>query len=246
MVTIAADAPPVAKFKFTITGKQVNFVDQSTGSPTDWLWNFGDGASSTLQNPAHVYAAAGTYNVMLTVTNAGGSNGAGDTVVIAPGAAPKAAFEATVSGHQVNFVDRSTGNPTSWLWDFGDGGKSTSQNPVHTYGAAGTYTVTLTAANADGSNSASQVVTIAAGTPPKAAFEFIVNGAQVNFVDRSTGNPTSWKWTFGDPKDTNPSFEQNPVHTYKNAGSYTVTLTVFNGSGSDSTSQVVTTFTSSP
>jgi PKD repeat protein len=242
VVTIAGGTPPVAKFSSQVAGRQANFLDQSTGNPTSWHWDFGDNTSSSEQNPIHTYASAGNYTVVLTVANDAGSNSANGVVAIAADKPPVAAFMAVANGHQVNFVDQSTGNPTSWAWSFGDGGSSTLQNPVHTYAAAGNYTVTLTVANDAGSSHASNVVTIAAGDPPKAAFEFIVNGNQVNFLDRSTNHPTSWFWTFG---DNTSSSAQSPVHTYAGPGTYTVTLHVTNASGSDSTSQAVTVFPTS-
>jgi PKD repeat protein len=66
--------PPVSSFTFTTSGLTVIFSDSSTNTPTSWLWNFGDGATSNAQNPVHTYAAANTYVVSLTVTNAGGSS----------------------------------------------------------------------------------------------------------------------------------------------------------------------------
>jgi len=243
VVQVAPPDPPVAKFKVTVTGRQANFIDQSTGDPTSWSWNFGDGGTSSQRNPVHTYAAVGTYTVVLTVSNAGGSNSASEAVKIEPGLPPEAAFEFTVNGKQVNFVDRSKNNPASWSWSFGDGGTSTQQNPVHVYASAGSYTVTLTVTNADGSNSTSQVVTIQAGTAPKAAFTFTKNGLQVAFVDQSSGGPTSWFWDFGDA--SGGSAQQNPVHTYAVDGTYTVTLSVSNANGSSSVSAAVT-VTSSP
>lgn len=242
-VTVTLGSAPTASFDFTVTGNQVNFVDKSTGNPTSWSWVFGDGGSSTSQNPIHAYGAAGSYTVTLTVRNAGGENAASKVVTIAAGTPPVAAFEFQASGLQVNFVDKSTGGPTSWSWAFGDGGTSSQQNPIHTYPAAGNYTVTLTAINANGSNGTSQVVAVTAGTPPTAKFAFTANGGQVNFVDQSTGAPTAWSWNFGDgSSDT----AQNPVHVYANAGSFTVTLTASNANGSNATSQVVTIAAGSP
>jgi PKD repeat protein len=237
VVTIAGGTPPTAKFSSQVSGKQVNFLDESTGDPTSWHWDFGDNTSSSERNPIHTYASAGNYTVVLTVANDAGSNNANAVVTIAADKPPVAAFMSAVNGHQVNFVDQSTGNPTSWLWDFGDHTSSTTQNPVHTYTSAGNYTVTLTVSNDAGSSHVSDVVTIAAGDPPKAAFEYVVNGNQVNFVDRSTNHPTSYLWTFG---DNTSSSAQSPVHTYPGPGTYTVTMHVSNGSGSDSTSQAVT------
>jgi PKD repeat protein len=95
MVVVQQQAgPPVASFTFTpsapVMGTTVTFTDTSTGSPTSWAWNFGDPASgssntSTLQNPTHVFAAAGTYTVTETATNAGGSNTATKSVTVSSG-----------------------------------------------------------------------------------------------------------------------------------------------------------------
>jgi len=216
----------------------VNFVDQSTGNPTSWSWDFGDSTPhSSERNPIHTYAAAGVYTVMLTVSNGDGSGSASHAVTIAAQPPPVAAFAFQAAGLQVNFVDRSTNAPTSWLWTFGDGTPtSAQQNPIHTYAAGGNYTVSLTATNAAGSSNTSQVVAVSAGTPPKAEFTFQASGLTVNFADSSTGNPTSWGWNFG---DGHLSSVQNPVYTYGTAGTYTVMLTVANAAGSSNISHIV-------
>jgi PKD repeat protein len=130
----------------------VNFTDDSTGSPVVWSWSFGDGGTSALQNPSHIYTAEGTYTVTLIASKPGST----DTeikiayiTVSAPAPAVVANFTAdVVSGDApltVNFTDTSSGSPVTWLWDFGDTSSSTLQNPIHEYSSAGTYTVTLTA-----------------------------------------------------------------------------------------------------
>ncbi|TFV68758.1 PKD domain-containing protein, partial [Blastococcus sp. CT_GayMR19] len=107
----------------------VSFTDTSTGSPTSWAWNFGDSGTATTQNPSHTYSTAGTYQVTLTATNAGGSNtSAAQTVTVNPAdpgpTAPVASFtRSPASGTvplTVAFTDTSTGSPTSWAWNFGD------------------------------------------------------------------------------------------------------------------------------
>ena len=151
---------PVAAFSASPTsGKaplNVKFTDTSTGSPAAWIWDFGDGSKSYLQNPTHKYSKAGVYTVSLTVKNAQGSNTATKKSFIKVVTKPVAAFSASpTSGKvqlKVTFTDKSTGSPAAWKWDFGDGSKSFLQNPTHKYSKAGTYTVSLTVKNAKGSN----------------------------------------------------------------------------------------------
>ncbi|NOQ32887.1 MAG: PQQ-binding-like beta-propeller repeat protein [Methanosarcinales archaeon] len=136
----------------------VAFTDESSGyDVTEWEWDFGDGDNSTEQNPSHIYAE-GTYSVSLTVTNATGSDTCNRTnyITVSSSSAPVANFGASItSGYEpliVSFEDLSLNNPDSWDWDFGDGGVSTRQNPKHAYITPGTYNVSLTVANTDGSD----------------------------------------------------------------------------------------------
>ena len=147
---------PVANFTANTTSgnapETVQFTDTSSNSPTTWNWNFGDGGSSTLQNPTYTYTTPGTYNVTLTSGNSAGNNTITQTNYITVNTpAPVANFTAnTTSGTNplnVQFTDTSSNSPTSWLWNFGDGGSSTLQNPTYTYNTPGKYTVTLTATN---------------------------------------------------------------------------------------------------
>jgi PKD repeat protein len=148
----------------------VTFTDASTGSPASWSWIFGDGNTSTLENPTNTYVNNGTYSVTLTEKNSVGSNTTTMTDYIVVGAVePVAGFTANpISGTaplMIQFTDSSTNTPTSWTWDFGDGGTSSAQNPVHTYSTAGTYTVTLIATNTEGSNVATKtnLITVTGG-----------------------------------------------------------------------------------
>jgi PKD repeat protein len=148
-------APPTAAFTATPTAGlaplTVQFTDTSTGSPTSWAWTFGDGGTSSEQNPQHTYAAPGLYTVTLNATNEYGSDEEIRTDYITVYAPVTAQFSANITGGTapltVQFTDLSTGGPTSWLWTFGDGNTSTAQNPQHTYTTAGTHTVTLTASH---------------------------------------------------------------------------------------------------
>ncbi len=237
--------PPQADFSVTPTSGTapltVYFTDASTETATAWLWQFGDGATSTEQSPSHVYDSAGVYDVTLTASNAAGSGApltmAGCvTVTVAP---PVAGFGVDVQSGtvplRVQFRDGSTGDPTSWLWEFGDGETSEEQGPSHTYAAVGVYTVKLTASNAGGASTCTKADLVSVlPVPPTAAFsaEPATGCAplQVALIDRSTGGAaTSWLWDFGDGSTSGLS---NPSHTYANAGSYAVSLTAANAGGS--------------
>ncbi|MBU0765569.1 MAG: PKD domain-containing protein [Bacteroidetes bacterium] len=118
-----------------------------------WYWEFGDGASDSTETPAHTYSSAGEYIVTLTITNnAGCTKNITETITIGSSEnSPVAGFDVAVScGAFASFTDTSLNNPTSWLWDFGDGDTSAVQNPVHQYDIYGNYIVELTSCNAGG------------------------------------------------------------------------------------------------
>ncbi|MFC2168338.1 PKD domain-containing protein [Acidobacteriota bacterium] len=246
-ITVTEPAP-VADFSGTpLTGDKplsVTFSDLSTGSITGWSWDFGDSSTSTLQNPPHTYASAGTYTVSLTVTGPGGIDSKTEvdyiTVTEPP---PEAAFSGTpLSGNKplsVTFSDLSTGPITSWDWDFGDSSTSTLQNPSHSYSETGTYTVSLTVTGPGGSDPEIKTDYITVTEPPVADFSGTPlsgnNPLEVTFTDQSTGNITDWSWNFG---DSYTSSVPNPPHTYSSAGTYTVILTVTGPGGSDTETKV--------
>lgn len=230
--------PPVASFSVPSATIPVNsvmlFNDTSTNGPAQWSWNFGDGTTSSVQNPPHAFSAPGNYQVQLTVTNAGGSDTFTQTIrVIDP---PIANFGTTINELVVDFSDSTANGPTSWTWDFGDGTSSTAQNPSKTYAVPGTYTVTLVASNAAGSSSPF-ISTVTVAEAPDAFFSSTTASLTASFTDTSVKNPTSWSWDFG---DGTTSSSQNPSHNYTSPGTYTVELTVSNAAGSDTTTQNVT------
>ena len=219
-------------------------TDTSTGA-TSWSWNFGDGGTSTLQNPTHIYNAPGTYTIQLT---ANGQSFASRVVSVSSGVASDFTFTPSNPTTQTNitFSDRSSGNITSWFWNFGDGTSSTQQNPVKRYTSGGNYPVTLTVSTSTGQQSInSHTVSVTTATPasPPVSAAFAISPstaavlANVAFTDQSTGSPTSWQWSFGDGAFSNA---QNPTHAYNTQGSYGVSLTVYNATSSSTTSHVVT------
>lgn len=148
------EVAPVADFTYTeLENGTISFEDQSSNAPTAWSWDFGDGSTSTSQNPEHTFTTSDTYNVCLTATNGAGSNTYCEMIEIGITLAPVANFSVTdLENGTFSFEDQSTNTPTAWQWDFGDGNTSTAQNPEYTYIASGTYTVCLTASNSAGDN----------------------------------------------------------------------------------------------
>ena len=241
---IDVEVVPVAEFSANKTlGKaplSVKFTDKSTGDPTSWYWDFGDGSTSTEEKPVHVYSAVGRYNVTLTATNAVGNNTITKSSYIDVEGVPVSYFSASstlgIMPLNVSFTDLSTGVPTSWSWNFGDGNTSTEQNPSHVYSKVGKFTVSLTAKNAVGSNTSRKTKYIDVEVVPVA--EFSANKTlgktplSVKFTDKSTGDPTSLNWDFG---DGTTSTEEKPVHVYSAVGIYNVTLTATNAVGNNTT-----------
>ena len=136
---------PVAAFNVNnntvCAGTAVVFSDQTSGNPSTWAWNFGDGGQSSLQNPSYTYNNGGIYDVRLITSNPAGSDTLLQNALIT---VLEADFSSNAgsSSLNVNFNDLSFG-ANSWAWNFGDGNISNFQNPSHSYTAAGTYTVVL-------------------------------------------------------------------------------------------------------
>lgn len=129
-------------------GRIIHFSDHSSGRPSSWAWNFGDGATSDDPSPDHVFAAPGTYTVRLTVTDGEAEATISQVLTVADPTVPLAAAFRWTSpsgtvARPIRFFDRSSGRPTSWQWDFGDGYGSTARSPFHVYSLPGVYPVRL-------------------------------------------------------------------------------------------------------
>lgn len=253
-VTVTATSAQVsASFVFSPTAPAVNqdvFFDASASRPTDatFSWNFGDGTSGSGVAPAHRYAAAGTYTVLLVVTNDFGQTATTTrTVTVSATSAQVVAsfvFSPTVPGiEQDVFFDASASRPAdaSLAWNFGDGRTGTGVTPTHRYTLAGTYTVVLVVTNQFGqSASTSRTITVTSTTSQVVAnFTFSPTNPAVNqdvFFNASGSRPTdaTFSWNFG---DGTTGTGMTPIHRYASAATYSVTLTVTNSVGQFATTQ---------
>jgi PKD repeat protein len=224
-----------------VAGAQVKFSDKSTGSPTGWLWDFGDGTISYEQNPSHVYQNPGAYTISLIANTSSASSKATKKVKVYGSKTSSSSVQSielvpdfNVSpstpevGMAVQFTDSSTGNPASWSWDFGDGSQGSGKNPQHSYQASGALNIKLTISNGAQSKSVTRPINVLALLTPDFSFSpgSPKAGDYIQFQDSSAGNPTSWSWDFG---DGSKSMVKNPQYAYSQAGTYSATLSVSNG-----------------
>ncbi len=243
-ITVLPPAIPIAGFFATPTAGmgplEVHFVDTSSNSPSSWAWSFGDGGTDTTEFPVYVYSAVTVptyYSVQLVATN---NYGAGSVTlnnyIYVAEPAPTAGFNASVTVGvgplSVTFTDTSGNLPTSWQWNFGDGGTSNEQSPTHIYAGVSVptfYTVQLIASNGFGSSTV--VMTNYIEILPRLVAGFYgsptigVAPLTVSFADTSGNFPTSWQWSFGDGDIATTQFVS---YTYQTAGTFTVQLIATN------------------
>src|SRR5208283_2456767 len=186
----------------------VLFSDSSVNNPPySWMWSWGLGGNLTYESDPSivlVFSQYGIYEVTRTVSNSVGTSSSSTNVSVCPLIASFTQNQTTgLVPLTVMFTDSSTDQPVSWNWNFGDGATSSLQNPVHTYLAAGTYTVNLSAFNGYDGWINSQPEKITVWSLPTASFTANPTtgpaGTSVIFNDQSTGfpSPGSWYWDFG-------------------------------------------------
>ncbi len=252
---ISVYSPFVANFNYTPTincvNSSVQFSDQSSGviMPNAWLWNFGDGNTSTLQNPSNYYSVIQNYYVKLVTQN---SVGCKDSITIITPIYPNAIATITApvlqcNSNTVNFQTSSLGG--GYAWNFGVNTLSTDTssqiNPIYSYPDSGSYTASMILnPGMSGSCTDTAYFTLKVYAPFHAGFKYaptiVCPGYPIQFTDTSHGVilANSWLWNFGDGAT---STLHNPVHAYANSGTYPVKLFIQNSKGCmDSLTQNVT------
>ena len=206
--------------------------DTTFGQSTwQWAWDFGDGGTDTTMNPTHIYTADGSYTVCLTMwNNCGDSSVFCDTITVCT-TTLSAGFSFVSADSMAWFTDTSAG-ASMWSWDFGDGGTSSLSSPSHTYGASGSYLVTLIVENACGvADTVSDTVTIC--MPPSASYMIdSTDGLSIWASDMSWTDMgvDSIVWDMGDGTTL---MGDSVSHTYGAIGYYVVCMTFYNTCGSD-------------
>jgi len=247
--------PPVAAFVVTpdsLCGPlTAAFTNNSTGPDVSYLWDFGNGTTSTVANPPAVVYPAGiladtTYTISLTVSNYCGQVTTQNNVIVMP--QPVAVFGTNFNSYcspwTPEFANTSYGLPDTYSWDFGNGTTSNTsddlfQIPVYTTGTDTTsYTITLTVTNECGTSTAQHTITVLPNTENSFFNTSVVEGCEnlsVDFTQYTLGS-TSYHWDFG---DGNTSTDYSPSHTFTQAGTYNVSLMVNNGCSYDTTTVAI-------
>jgi gliding motility-associated-like protein len=213
---------------------EIDFNNKSVESGTvSYVWDFGDGQTSTVKSPRHKYVSNGAYTVTLTAVN---SSGCRDTLrktnlIVLGSTNTRFTMPASVCAGESFFpINTSTPVPGSVSWDFGDGSMSTAASPQKSYAAAGTFTVKLINHFAACPDSVSKPIIV----QPKPVASFTTDRtyscskpATVQFTNTTAGS-VSWHWDFGDGGTSN---EANPTHVYTAFGKYSVQLIVTGSNG---------------
>jgi PKD repeat protein len=242
-VNVTDNIPPVA-YAGQNTTKRINETFTFRGSGTDadgWItsyfWDFGDGFTSNIQNATHAFTSPGDYAVVLTVQDNEGATGTHTIRVHVNQPLEVTSITASKVGHAVNFqisVSNPDGNQLTYFWDFGDGSNGSGSMTSHTYNRTGSFNASCLVTDTYGDNATASVVLNFTNSPPQVlslgiSSQNVVEGDTVGFnpsVSDADGDTLSYRWNFGDGSS---NVLRTPVHVYKNAGTYTVTLTVSDG-----------------
>jgi PKD repeat protein len=218
----------------------VDFINNTKGA-SQFTYTYGDGVvdiANTLQTEvrSHTFTRAGTYTVTMVANNDCSTASSQVTIIIDP--QPIVAFKANITtgctGLAVKFTNNTVG-AVSYTWDFGNGNTSREAEPTFTFNTIGQHDVTLTAYSDRGCPTVVTIpnyITIVA--PPNAAFAISpaavtsIPNYTFKFTDESTNEPQTYKWSFG---DGDISSQRDPLHTYRDTGTYLVTMRTYNEYG---------------
>ncbi len=259
-VTQQPDAPTAAITTNSTSGNVPLTIEfngsTSSGQIDTYFWDFGDGQTGNGAVISHTFTTAATYTVQLTVTGAGGSHTTTvDVNATDPIAAPVAAFDGQpntgTAALDVQFTNLTTGDVSSFAWDFSDGGSSTDRDPLHRFEAAGNYVVILTATGPGGQSTAEMTISVSPPVvvePPVAAFSADPTSGTVpltvQFNATAADNITSYDWNFGD--NVGVANGSSVGYTFNAAGDFVVTLTVTGVDGQQASQQMTINVSDAP
>ena len=242
-------ARPTANFSANnaCVGNPVQFNNTSTTNPANqtmsYQWNFGDGQTSNQQSPSHTYNTPGNYNVTLTASCGNGTCTSTKTQSVSIFSPPTASFTANAvcQGNSTQFTNTTTnpsGQPVTYLWDFGDGQTSTQQNPTHQFATAGNHNVTLTAtAGGSCSDSKTNAVIVYANPVANAGPDQTIQYGGVAQLSGTGGSGMfNFHWEPAD-KVVNPNSQNTQTIGLTESVVFTLTVTHPTG-GCTSTDQV--------
>jgi len=234
-----------ANFEFSVdtvnVGEEATFTDISTGAPVSWNWSFGDGTGAEGPEVSKIWDEEGVFTVTLFIVDAQGAEASQEiqiTVVAVDVITPPSAdfgfrFGTIEVGETIIFESQTTGDPDLLVWDLGDGNTASGEAVEHSYTAAGTYIVELTASNSAGSDTTSTAITVIdAVVAPEAVIgsftRIVETGDSVLLVSNSSNSPTAVSWEFGDG-ETGLGTEVR--HSWETPGIFRIRLFVSNSAG---------------
>jgi PKD repeat protein len=164
-------------------------VDSASQTISNWNWSFGDGSTSTAQNPSHTYTNGGTFSPALIAANSNGVPiaGVGTTITVSPltvafAANPTNGLVPLTVSFTSGGVDSSGHTNSNWNWTFGDGSSSTNQYPSHTYTNSGTFSPTLVATNDIGDVVFGSGTVLITAIAVQAEFNFTTNNGTITIT----------------------------------------------------------------
>lgn len=228
------DVDPLFKFQTTGEGK-IQFTNEASNATT-FEWNFGDGSSSTEENPIHQYVKNGKYTVVLVAKNKRNQVTKIYEVTVSDAPKPVVKFSYKSLGNGTLQFTNESQNADGYTWQFGNGQTSQETSPTHSYTLNGTYEVKLIAKNFNGETESKQNITIADAPKPIADFNFTYgSNGMVSFTNLSK-NHNQTAWSFG---NGNTSTIESPTIVYASNGNYSVVLTAKNPNGESTITKTV-------